>query len=180
MKEIFDIYKNKLDNFIVELKSEVKLQSLNKELLENIRIKLNQWGKNNLNLMYMELKSAIEAKSALDENKKKSVLERASSLTEYGLYVAPIDLIQGEQNNAQSLYIAALTVLGACALQKIIFKKFKFFNSTLLGLLTFAGSSTYFNKYQDNKESVLSYIDDAKEWLLTAFENIYKTFKELD
>lgn len=179
MKEIFDVYKNKLDDFIVSLKAKVKQQPLSKQLLEDIRTQLNQWGKNNLNLMFLELKSMLD-KKVVDEAKKKSVLERAQSLTEYGLYVAPIDLIQQDDTNAKSLYIAATTLVVTSIVQKLLFKKFKFLNSTILGALALFASKNYFGSNQNTAELALSYIDDAKEWLFAAFENIYKTFKELD
>ncbi|MGE4546710.1 MAG: hypothetical protein AB7E28_02940 [Desulfurella sp.] len=179
MKEIFDVYKNKLNDFIVSLKSKVKQQAINKQLLEEIRNEINQWGKNNLNLMFLELKSTLDSKS-IDEEKKKSVLERAQSLTEYGLYVAPIDLIQQEDTNAKSLYIAGGTLVGVSLLQKLLFKKFKFINSAVLATVALLASKSYFNNSKENNDMVLSYIDDAKEWLEAAFENIYKTFKELD
>lgn len=179
MKEIFDVYKNKLDDFIVSLKTKVKQQPLSKQLLEDIRIQLNQWGKNNLNLMFLELKSMLD-KKVVDEEKKKAVLERAQSLTEYGLYVAPIDLIQQDDTNAKSLYISAATLVGTSIIQKLLFKKFKFLNSTILGVLALLVSKNYFGSDQNTTELALSYIDDAKEWLSAAFENIYKTFKELD
>jgi len=179
MKEIFDVYKNKLDDFIVSLKSKAKQQAVNKQLLEEIRSEINKWGKNNLNLMFLELKSILDSKS-IDEEKKKSILDRAQSLTEYGLYVAPIDLIQQEDTNAKSLYIAGGTLVVASLLQKLLFKKFKFVNSSILATVALLASKSYFNNSKDNNDVVLSYIDDAKEWLEAAFENIYKTFKELD
>lgn len=179
MKEIFDVYKNKLNDFIISLKARVKQQTINKQLLEEIRDEINKWGKNNLNLMYLELKSVLDSKS-INEEKKKSVLERAQSLTEYGLYVAPIDLIQQEDANAKSLYIAGGTLVGAFLLQKLLFKRFKFASSTILAAIALLASKSYFTSSKDNTDIVLSYIDDAKEWLEAAFENIYKTFKELD
>ncbi|AHF97748.1 MAG: hypothetical protein ACPLW6_01800 [Desulfurella sp.] len=178
MKEIFDVYKNKLDDFIVSLKAKVKQQPLTSQLLEEIRNEINQWGKNNLNLMFLELKSLIDSKQ-IDEYKKKTILERAQSLTEYGLYVAPIDLIQQEDTNSKSIYIAGATLLGASILQKLLFKKFKFVNSALLATIAYLVSKSYFSDNQNNTDVVLSYIDDAKEWLSAAFDNIYKTFEEL-
>ncbi|OSS41925.1 hypothetical protein DESAMIL20_1478 [Desulfurella amilsii] len=179
MKEIFDVYKDKLNDFIVSLKAKAKQQATTKQLLEEIRNEINQWGKNNLNLMFLELKSTLDSKS-IDEEKKELILERAQSLTEYGLYVAPIDLIQQEDTNAKSLYIAGATLVGVSLLQKLLFKKFKFFNSAVLATVALLASKSYFNSNEDNTDVVSSYIDDAKEWLEAAFENIYKTFKELD
>ncbi len=179
MKEIFDVYKNKLDEFIVSLKAKVKQQPLTKQLLEEIRDEINQWGKNNLNLMFLELKSKIESKQ-IDEEKKKAILERSQSLTEYGLYVAPIDLIQQEDINSKSYYIAGATLISAALLQKLLFKKFKFPTSAFLATIAFFVSKSYLSDDKNKIDVALSYIDDAKEWLDAAFENIYKTFKELD
>ncbi len=179
MKEIFDVYKNKLDEFITSLKSTVKQRPLTKQLLEEIRTEINQWGKNNLNLMFLELKSALDSK-AVDEEKKESALERAQSLTQYGLYVAPIDLIQQDDTNTKSIYIAISTLVISSIAQKILFKKFKFINSTIFASIALLASKNYFSSNKDTTEVALSYIDDAKDWLLSAFENIYKTFKELE
>jgi len=178
MKNIFDVYKNKLDEFIVSLKSKIKQQPISKELLEDIRREINQWGKNNLNLMFLELKSALE-KKAVNEEKKKNILERAESLTQYGLYVAPIDLIQQDDVNTKSVYVGLGTLIASSIVQKALFKKFKFLNSILIGTVVYIVAKNYFGNNQNTTEVVMSYIDDAKDWLFSAFENIYKTFEEL-
>ncbi len=184
MENILDVYKQKLDDIMVDMKSEVNESLDIEDSLNKIRDELSKWGKNNLSLMFQELKNYVEKNNPkfIEENKEKweTMLDKAEALTEYGLYVAPIDLLKGKDSTAKSIYIGAGTFIGGIFFTKLVKKEVKLLPSLLTSLIS--GIAAYYlldiNKEEEIKNMILSYIDDAKDWIETAFENMNRIFKD--
>ncbi len=184
MEKILNAYKEKLEDIIIDMKSEVKESLDIEESLNKVRDELSKWGKNNLSLMFQELKGYVEKNNPkfIEENKEKweTMLDKAEALTEYGLYVAPIDLLRSSDNTAKSIYVGAGALLSSIVFTKFAMKKAKFIPSLLTSVLS--GFAAYYllgmNKDEEMKSMLLGYIDDAKDWIETAFENMHKIFKD--
>ncbi len=184
MDKILSEYKEKLEDIIVDMKSEVKESFDINESLNKVRDELSKWGKNNLSLMFQELKGYVEKNNPkfIEENKEKweTMLDKADALTQYGLYVAPIDLLRSSDNTAKSIYVGAGAFVSSIVFTKLAMKKAKFLPSLLTSVIS--GVAAYYlldaNKDEEMKNMLLSYIDDAKDWIDTAFENMYRIFKD--
>ncbi len=184
MEKILENYKKKLEEAVVDIESRVKSASNLNEILTDVRDELARWGKEHLSKLYLELKEYVEKNNPefIEKNKEKweTMLERAQALTEYGLYVAPVDLLRSEDNIARAVYVGASALIGALIVSKFLTGKFKIIPS--IALSTAGGTAAYYlmgsNKDDELRQTVLSYIKDAKEWIETAFENMYKIFKD--
>ncbi len=184
METILNTYKEKLEEIIEDMKSEVQESIKIDESLNKVRDELSKWGKNNLSLMFQELKEFVEKNNPkfIEDNKEKweTMLDKAEALTEYGLYVAPIDLLRESDNTAKSIYIGAGTFISSIVLTKLATKKPKLLPSLLTSVISGIGAYFLLNldKDEEKKSMLLSYIDDAKDWIETAFENMYRIFKD--
>ena len=184
MEGILKNYKEKLNETILDIKAEVEETENIKDRLSEIRDELSKWGKNNLSLMFQELKSYVEKNNPkfIEDNKEKweTILDKAEALTEYGLYVAPIDLIRGEDNTVKSIYVGVGAFVGSVLFTKLAMKKAKFIPSLLASII--GGTAAYYlldlNKDDEMKQMLISYIDDAEDWIETAFENMHRIFKD--
>ncbi len=184
MEKILQTYRSKLDEIVVDMKSRIKSSSKLDDALVEVRDELARWGKEHLSKLYLELKDYVEKNNPefIEKNKEKweVMLDKAQALTEYGLYVAPIDLLRDEDTLAKSVYVGVGALLGGLILSKIITGKMRLLPSVVLSVG--GGAASYYlmgsNKEDEIKNTVLAYIDDAKEWIDTAFENMYKIFKD--
>ncbi len=184
MENILETYKNKLDDFSAELRRRVYIENDIESALDDIKNELADFGKSNLKMLFSELKSYIEKNNPdfIKNNKEKweKILDKADALSEYGLYVAPIDLLRNNDNSAKAVYVGLGTFLSSALLTKITSKKVKFLPSVLSSLLGGAAAYYLFNLNKDDKmkEALIGYMDDAHDWISTAFENMYKIFKD--
>ncbi len=182
MEQILSIYKEKLDKEIAEKKGEVRGTARFDELVDKIREDLSNIGRNLLAMFYQELVGYVEQNNAsfIENNKEKwdSILERANSLKEYGLYVAPVELIK-EENNTLPLAIGVGSFVAASVITKLLVKKVKILPAILVGAIGGVGYNLMFGEDEvKRREMLLEYVDDAQEWIRTALENMYKIFQD--
>ncbi len=183
MEDILKTYIDSLEEEIAQKKVEVRLSQEDfNEILDKVRDDLSATGKNLLETLFNELKSKIEKDNPefIEKNKEKwqDMLDRAEALKEYGLYVAPVDILK-EQFDITPTYVGAGIVLAVGVLTKLFTKKVRILPAVALGL---AGGIAYSNYYEDKekrqKEALEEYINDAYDWIKTALENMYKIFKD--
>ncbi len=182
MEKILNIYKEKLEKEIAKKKGEVRGTAKFEDLVDRIREDLSNIGRNLLAMFYQELVRYVEQNNPdfIKNNKDKwdSILERANSLKEYGLYVAPIDLIK-EENNTLPLAIGVGSFVAAGVITKLLLKKVKILPAALIGAIGGVGYNLIFGEDESKKrEMLLEYIDDAQDWMRTALENMYKIFQD--
>lgn len=182
MNSILEKYKSKSNDVIAQIKQKVNSSDNMKDTLENIREELSSWGKENINLLTSELKEYINKNNpdfiAKNKDKWEMILDKAQALSEYGLYVAPIDLLTNNEDVAKATYVGVASFLSSILLTKIVTKKVHFVASVLTSVAS--GFVAYYmleTKKGDEKDLIMNYIDDAHEWINTAFENTYKTFQ---
>ncbi len=184
MDEILGSYKEKLEEKINEVKREIEDSVDMSRRIDEIRDDLSSWGKSNLNLLFLELKGYIEKNNPSfikdNDEKWKEILDRAKALTEYGLYVAPLELVKGKSRNIVPVYVGVGGFLGGSALSKVLFRRsFMLINALLSGL---GGAVSYYvlgpRMKERRKKLALEYIDEVKDWIETAFENMVRVFKE--
>ena len=184
MEDILNRYKDKLDSVIGELKTKVKFENDVDKILEDVRNELSNWGKDNLKMMLSELKSYVENNNEgfIDNNEEKwkTILDKGEALSEYGLYVAPVDLLKESEIPTESIYIGTGAFVGSLLLTKLISKKAKILPSIIVSVLS--GFAAYYAfkdvRTERVRESAINYIDDAYDWMSTAFENMYRIFKD--
>ena len=182
MERILNVYKEKLEKEIAKKKGEVRGTARFEELVDRIREDLSNIGRNLLAMFYQELVGYVEQNNAsfIESNKDKwdSILERANSLKEYGLYVAPVELIK-EENNTLPLAIGVGSFIAAGVLTKLFTKKIKVVPSILIGAIGGVGYNLLFGEDEvKRREMLLEYIDDAQDWMKTALDNMYKIFQD--
>ncbi len=183
MDTILESYKDKLDKAISEKKSEVIGSEARFDILvEMVRDELSDMGKQLLADFYDELVKYVEEnrKEFIENNKDKweEILERARSLKEYGLYVAPVELLK-EENNTIPVLVGFGAFAAASIGSKLFFKKFKFIPSAIVGVAAYFGYGYLFGEDEGKRrEMLLEYIDDAQDWMRTALENMYKIFQD--
>lgn len=184
MNNILESYKRELEDFIIDTKWKIRKSSNLDKTLESIRDELSQWGKEKLRSMFEELKTYVEKNNPvfIKNNKEKweTILDKSEALTEYGLYVAPIDLFGSEDAVAKAVYVGAGTFIGSIILTKLATKKAGIVQSLLASIL--GGVTAYYlfdlNSEEDAKNTAINYIDDARDWINTAFENMNRIFKD--
>ncbi len=184
MEDILKKYKAMLDDEVVQIKTRIRSSGKVEEELERIRDELARWGKEHLSKLFLELKGLVEKNNPefIEKNPEKweTMLDKAEALTEYGLYVAPVDLLKGEDAASKAIYVGAGALVGSLVLTKVLTGKVRLFPSFVVSLAS-GGASYYLlniGKEDEIKNTVVGYIDDAKEWIETAFENMYKIFKD--
>ncbi len=183
MEAILESYKDRLDEEISKRKSEIiGSESRFDILVEKVRDDLSDIGKRLLADFYDELVKYVEEnkKDFIENNKDKweEILERANSLKEYGLYVAPVELLK-EENNTIPILVGVGTFTTTSIVSKLIFKKFKFISSALVGVAAYFGYSHLFGEDKGKKrEMLLEYVNDAQDWIETALDNMYKIFQD--
>ncbi len=184
MNSILESYKRGLEDFIIDTKWKIRESSDLDKTLESVRDELSQWGKEKLHSMFEELKTYVEKNNPefIKNNREKweTILDKSKALTEYGLYVAPIDLFGSEDAIAKAAYVGAGTFVGSIVLTKLITKKAGVLQSLLASII--GGVAAYYlfdlNSEEDIKNTAINYIDDAKDWINTAFENMNRIFKD--
>jgi hypothetical protein len=185
VEKILETYKTKLNDTIMNIKTKVENTESVSDILDEIRDEIYQNGKTFLKLMFNELKSYVEANKQdfIENNKEKweKILDKAEALSEYGLYVAPIDLIKNNENTTKAAYISAGTFFGSIVFTKLSSKKAKLLSSLFASIAS--GAIAYYvldlNKDEKLKESLNGYIDDAADWMFTALENMYRIFQDV-
>ncbi len=182
MEKILGTYKDKLEKEISKKKVEVETAVKFEEIVDRIREELSNIGRNLLSMFYQELIRYVEQNNPdfISNNKEKweEILDRAGALKEYGLYVAPIELIK-EDNKTLPFAIGVGSFLAAGVLTKILMKKVKFIPAVIIGTVGGLGYDLFFGEdEQKRKQMLLEYIDDAHDWIKTALDNMYKIFQD--
>ena len=183
MEEVIESYKSALREKISEIREEISKTENIKQKMDNLREELSQWGRSNLNSMFLQLKSYIEEHNPkfIENNKEKwdSILDKAQALTEYGLYIAPLDLLKTDDKKIQVTYVGIGTFFATALFSKLISKKIKVFPALLTSAL--GGVGAYYllgNSDEEAKNLAVEYVEDAHDWIKTAFENMYRAFQE--
>lgn len=184
MEEIIESYKSALREKISEIREEIAKTENIKQKMDDLREELSQWGKSNLNSMFSQLKSYVEKHNPkfIENNKEKwdSILDKAQALTEYGLYIAPLDLLRTDDKKVQATYVGIGTFFATALFSKLISKKIKVFPALLTSAL--GGVGAYYlleyNSDEESKNLAVEYVEDAHDWIKTAFENMYRAFQE--
>ncbi len=183
MEEIIESYKSALREKISEIREEISKTENIKQKMDNLREELSQWGRSNLNSMFLQLKSYIEEHNPkfIENNKEKwdAILDKAQALSEYGLYIAPLDLLRTDDKKIQATYVGIGTFFAAALFSKLILKKIKVFPTLLTSAL--GGVGAYYllgNNDEEAKNLAVEYVEDAHDWIKTAFENMYRAFQE--
>ncbi len=184
MENLLKSYKDKLNDIINKLEAKIRLEDNMDSVLEDVRNELSSWGRDNLKNMYLELKDYVEKNSPdfikNNEEKWKTMLDKAEALSEYGLYVAPIDLLKESEMPTKAFMVGAGTLLSSLLLTKIASKKAKLIPSLFTSILS--GVAAYYvlegDKTEKIRESAINYVEDARDWIDTAFENMYRIFKD--
>ncbi|AEA33280.1 hypothetical protein [Hippea maritima] len=182
MENILKVYKEKLANEIAKKKAEVKTAIDINAALDKVRDELSNSGRNLLSMLFTELKGYIEKNKPefIQNNKDKweNMLERAKALTEYGLYVAPVDLLKDKENLAP-VYVGVGAFAATTLTSKLLTKKFRPITAALASVIGGAAYYILYGKDESKERELLSqYIDDANDWIKTALDNMYKIFKD--
>ncbi len=182
MEKVLKAYRDKLMNEISRKKAEVKLARDFEGILNKVRDELSSTGKNLLSMFFMELKGYVERNNPefIEKNKEKwqDMLQRAEALTEYGLYVAPVDILK-DQVKLTPASVGASVFVTAGVASKLLTKKVKMLPAIALALVSGIVYSKFYNNKEKSQKDVLEeYINDAQDWIKTALENMYKIFKD--
>ncbi len=182
MKDILEAYKEKLDREISAKKAEVRTAINISEEIDKIRNDLSLIGKNLLSMFYQELVRYVEEKNPdfIKNNKDKwdEILDKANALREYGLYVAPIELLK-EENKTLPIAVGTGAFIAAGVLTKLLLKRIKIIPAVIVGAIGGVGYNIFFGEDENKKREMLEqYIDDAYDWIKTALENMYKIFQD--
>ena len=182
MEQILNRYIEKLEKEITSKKAEVEATAKIEDIVEEIRDELSNTGRNLLSMFYQEMVRYIEKNNPqfIENNKEKweEILDRASALKEYGLYVAPIELIQ-EDNSTLPLAVGLGSFIAAGVITKLLMKKVKLVPAAIIGAIGGLGYNLLFGEDEIRKrEMLIEYIDDAGDWIKTALNNMYKIFKD--
>ncbi len=184
MDKIIEFYKDALREKISDVRGEISETEDVKQKMDNLRDELSDWGKSNLNSMFSQLKSYVEEHNPtfIKENKEKwdSIIDKAQALTEYGLYIAPLDLLRADDKKIQAAYVGIGSFFATALFSKLIFKKTKLLTSLFTSVLGGVGAY-YLLEYNSDEEArhlAVEYIEDAHDWIKTAFENMYRAFQE--
>lgn len=186
MEKIIESYKDALREKISGIRKEISETEDIKQKMDDLREELSEWGKSNLNSMFSQLKSYIEEHNPkfIEDNKEKwdSILDKAQALTEYGLYIAPLDLLRTDDKKVQAAYVGIGTFFATALFSKLISKKIKVFPALLTSALGGVGAYYLFeyNSDEEAKDLAIEYVEDAHDWIKTAFENMYRAFQEAE
>ncbi len=184
MESILQSYKQKLDDAVSDIKIKIDNTDNVAEILEDIKEKLSTVGQSNLKMLFNELKSFIEKNNPdfIKNNQEKwnTIIDKGGALCEYGLYVAPLDLLRNDDETAKTAYIGIGTFLGSAFLSKLFSKKVKLLPVVLASAVSAAAAYYMFdlNKDENLKNALNLYIDDAHDWINTALENMLRIFKD--
>ena len=187
MKKILEKYNNKLSEFTSVLKADYSIQIIpEKDVLEDLRRKLEEWGKNNLQSILTDLTNFVEenCKEYITKNKQEweDVKRRAKIASEYGLYLAPIDLISVEKSRVKAAAVGSTVILSNIFLSRLIRKKLLDFPSSLIlgGVAGFVSYLLFKEKEEAGMGTLIEgYISDSEEWIRTALENVFSVFEEI-
>jgi hypothetical protein len=187
MKKILETYKNKLSEFASILKTDYSIQiAPEKDVLEDLKKKLEDWGKSNLQSMLTDLTNFVEknCKEYITKNKQEweDIERRAKIASEYGLYLAPIDLINVEKSGIKATAVGSAVVLSNIFLSRLIKKKLLDFSSSLIigGITGFVSYYLFKEKEEMGMGTLIEgYINDSEEWINTALENVFSVFEEI-
>jgi hypothetical protein len=187
MKKILETYKNKLSEFASILKTDYSIQiAPEKDVLEDLKKKLEDWGKSNLQSMLTDLTNFVEknCKEYITKNKQEweDIERRAKIASEYGLYLAPIDLINVEKSGIKATAVGSVVVLSNIFLSRLIKKKLLDFSSSLIigGITGFVSYYLFKEKEEMGMGTLIEgYINDSEEWINTALENVFSVFEEI-
>ncbi|WP_035587559.1 hypothetical protein [Hippea jasoniae] len=182
MENILKFYKDELVKQVDAKRVEINNARSADEIVEKIREDLSTIGRSLLSKMFVELKGYVENNKPdfIEKNADKwnEILEKAKALTEYGLYVAPIDILK-DAEGIKPAYVGVGAFALAALTSKLTTKKFRPLLSLVVSLAGSVAYSTFFGKDErDEKEFLLKYVDDAYEWIKTALENMYKVFQD--
>ncbi|WP_022669815.1 hypothetical protein [Hippea alviniae] len=182
MEKVLKAYLDKLMDEISKKKAEVRLSRDFEGILDKVRDDLSAIGKNLLSMFFMELKGYIERNKPefIENNKEKwqDMLDRAEALTEYGLYVAPVDILK-EQTKITPTYLGAGVLVATGLISKLLTKKVRVLPAFALALASGVVYSNFYDDKEKKQKDVLEeYINDAYDWIKTALENMYKIFKD--
>ncbi len=188
MEKILEKYKNKLSEFTSILKTDYSIQiAPEKDVLEDLKKKLEDWGKSNLQSMLTELTNFVEenCKEYITKNKQEweDIERRAKIASEYGLYLAPIDLINVEKSRIKATAVGSAVVLSNIFLSRLIKKKLLDFSSSLIigGIIGFVSYYLFKEKEEMGMGTLIEgYINDSEEWINTALENVFSVFEEIE
>ncbi len=187
MKKILEKYNNKLSEFTSILKTDYSIQIIpEKDVLEDLKKKLEDWGKSNLQSMLTDLTNFVEknCKEYITKNKQEweDIKRRAKIASEYGLYLAPIDLINVERSGIKATAVGSSVVLSNIFLSRLIRKKLLGFSSSLIlgGVAGFVSYLLFKEKEEMGMGTLIEgYINDSEEWISTALENVFSVFEEI-
>jgi hypothetical protein len=187
MKKILEKYNNKLSEFTSILKTDYSIQIIpEKDVLEDLKKKLEDWGKSNLQSMLTDLTNFVEknCKEYITKNKQEweDIKRRAKIASEYGLYLAPIDLINVERSGIKATAVGSSVVLSNIFLSRLIRKKLLDFSSSLIlgGVAGFVSYLLFKEKEEMGMGTLIEgYINDSEEWISTALENVFSVFEEI-
>ncbi|MCK4278909.1 MAG: hypothetical protein KAW82_06970 [Desulfurellaceae bacterium] len=187
MKKILEKYNNKLSEFTSILKTDYSIQIIpEKDVLEDLKKKLEDWGKSNLQSMLADLTNFVEknCKEYITKNKQEweDIKRRAKIASEYGLYLAPIDLINVERSGIKATAVGSSVVLSNIFLSRLIRKKLLDFSSSLIlgGVAGFVSYLLFKEKEEMGMGTLIEgYINDSEEWISTALENVFSVFEEI-
>ncbi|MCD6129854.1 MAG: hypothetical protein J7J10_02760 [Deltaproteobacteria bacterium] len=188
MKKILEKYNNKLSELTSTLKTDYSIQIIpEKDVLEDLKKKLEDWGKSNLQSMLTDLTNFVEknCKEYITKNKQEweNIKRRAKIASEYGLYLAPIDLINVERSGIKATAVGSTVVLSNIFLSRLIRKKLLDFSSSLIvgGIIGFVSYLLFKEKEEMGTGTLIEgYINDSKEWISTALENVFSVFEEIE
>jgi hypothetical protein len=188
MKKILEKYNNKLSEFTSILKTDYSIQIIpEKDVLEDLKKKLEGWGKSNLQSMLTDLTNFAEknCKEYITKNKQEweDIKRRAKIASEYGLYLAPIDLINVEKSRVRGVLVGSSVVLSNIFLSRLIRKKLLDFSSSLIvgGIAGFVSYLLFKEKEEMGTGTLIEgYINDSSEWIGTALENVFSVFEEIE
>lgn len=188
MKKILEKYNNKLSEFTSILKTDYSIQIIpEKDVLEDLKKKLEDWGKSNLQSMLTDLTNFVEknCKEYITKNKQEweDIKRRAKIASEYGLYLAPIDLINVERSGIKATAVGSSVVLSNIFLSRLIRKKLLDFSSSLIvgGIIGFVSYLLFKEKEEMGTGTLIEgYINDSEEWIGTALENVFSVFEEIE
>ncbi len=188
MKKILEKYNNKLSELTSILKTDYSIQIIpEKDVLEDLKKKLEDWGKSNLQSMLTDLTNFVEknCKEYITKNKQEweDIKRRAKIASEYGLYLAPIDLINVERSGIKATAVGSSVVLSNIFLSRLIGKKLLDFSSSLIlgGVAGFVSYLLFKEKEEMGMGTLIEgYINDSEEWISTAFENVFSVFEEIE
>ncbi|MEA1995268.1 MAG: hypothetical protein U9N18_03835 [Campylobacterota bacterium] len=188
MKKVLEKYNNKLSEFTSILKTDYSIQIIpEKDVLEDLKKKLEDWGKSNLQSMLTDLTNFVEknCKEYITKNKQQweDIKRRAKIASEYGLYLAPIDLINVEKSRIKATAVGSSVVLSNIFLSRLIRKKLLDFSSSLIvgGIIGFVSYLLFKEKEEMGTGTLIEgYINDSEEWISTALENVFSVFEEIE